>query len=87
MSIKKCSFYLQNAYLLVCSDHKPLLKIFISTCNADNKKGNKWGLAAAANPRCIKVQHIKGVVNILANSVSRLRVVGLNHDFDFKDSQ
>ena len=28
MAIKKCSFYLQNADLLVHSDHKPLLKIF-----------------------------------------------------------
>ena len=28
MSIKKCSFYLWNSDLLVCSDHIPILKIF-----------------------------------------------------------
>ena len=36
-------------------------------------------------PRCVKVQHIKGRANILADSVSG--AVGLYHDLDFKDSQ
>ena len=30
------------------------------------------------------MQH-KGIANVLAGSVSRLRAVGLYHDFDFKD--
>ena len=33
------------------------------------------------------MQHIKGVANILASSVSRLRAVGLYHDLDYKDGQ
>ena len=34
----------------------------------------------------VKVQHIKGIANILAGSVSRLRAVGFYHDLDFKDN-
>ena len=33
------------------------------------------------------MQHIKGIANILADSVSRLRAVGLYHELDFKDGQ
>ena len=85
MSIQKCSFYLQNANLLVYSDHKPLLKIFAGHTN--NEKCNTWGLEASTFPKHIKVQHIKGISNILADFVSRLRAVGLYHDLDFKDGQ
>ena len=66
VSIKKCSFYLQNANLLVCSDQKSLLKIF--TGHTNNEKCNTWGLEATAIPRCVKVQHIKGIANVLADS-------------------
>ena len=65
--------------------HKPLLKIF--TGNTDSEKCNTWGLEATTIPRCVKVQNIKGIANILADSVSRLRTVGLYHDLDFKDGQ
>ena len=41
---------------------------------------------AATIPRCVKVQHIKGIASILADSVSRLRAVGLYHDLHFKDN-
>ena len=85
MSIKKCSFYLQNSDLLVHLDHKPLLKIFMS--NTDNEKYNTWGLETATIPRHVKVQHIKGIANTLADYVSRLRAVGLYHNLDFKDGQ
>ena len=70
----KHSFYLQNTNLLVCLDHKLLLKNF--TGHMDNEKCNTWGLEAAAIPRCLKVQDIKGIANILADSVLRLRAVG-----------
>ena len=42
MSIKKCSFYIQNSDLLVCLDHKPLLKIFtgLSLCAISNDVGD-----------------------------------------------
>ena len=55
--------------------------------HTNNEKCNTWGLEAAHIPRFVKVQHIKGIANILANSVSRLRAIGLYHDLDFKDCQ
>ena len=84
------AFYVnQEVFLLLTkfrfiskSDHKPLMKIF--TGNTDNEKCNTWDLEGTAIPRCVKVQHIKGIANILADSVSRLRAVGLYHDLDFK---
>ena len=85
MSITKCSFYLQNANLLVCTDDKPLLKIFTGHTGSD--KCNIWGLEAASIPRRVKVQHIKGIANFLANSVLRLKAVGLFHDIDSNDNQ
>ena len=85
MSIKKYSFYLQNSNLLVCLDHKPLLKIF--TGHTYNEKCNTWGLEAAATPRHGEAHHIKEIANVLADSVSRPRAVGLYHDLDSKDHQ
>ena len=82
---KLCSFYLQNADLHVCSDHKPLLHIF--TGYTDNYKCNKWGLELSAIPRRVKVQQIKGIANILTDSVSRLKSVGIYHDTDSNDHQ
>ena len=66
MSIKKCSFYLQNSDLLVNFDYKPLLKIF--TGNTSNENCNTWGLKATTI-HSITVQHIKGIANVLADSV------------------
>ena len=55
--------------------------------HTNNDKCNMWGLEATAIPRCVKVQHIKGIANVFADSVSRLRAVGCYHDPDFKDHQ
>ena len=85
MSIKKCSFYLPNSDLLVHSDHKPLLKIF--TGNTNNEKCNTWELEVTTIPQFAKVQHIIGIANILADSVSRLKAVGLYHNLSFQNSQ
>ena len=74
---------LTNARLLVCSDHKPLLKIF--TGHTGNDNCNTWGLEAAAIPRHVKVWHIRGIANVLADSVSQLRALSLYHDLDFKN--
>ena len=41
---------------------------------------------AATIPRHVKGQHIKGIANILADSVSILRAVGLYHDPECKDN-
>ena len=49
------------------------------------KKCNTWGLEATTIPRHVRVHHIKGIANILADSVSRLRAVGLYHDLDFQN--
>ena len=67
------------------SDQKPLLKIF--TGHTNNAKYNTWSLEAAAIPRCVKVLYIKEIANILADSVSRLRVGGLYHDLELNDHQ
>ena len=69
----------------MCLDHKPLQKIF--TGSTDNEKCNTWSLEATTIHRCIKLQYIKGIANILADSVSRLKAVGLYHDLDFQKSQ
>ena len=57
------------------------------TGHTDNDKCNIWGLEAAVIPRRVKVQHIKGIANILAESVSRLKAVGIYHDIDSYDYQ
>ena len=51
----------------------------------DNDRCNIWGLEAAAIPRRVKVQLIKGIANILTDSVSRLKVVDIYHDVDPDD--
>ena len=59
----------------------------IFTGHTDNDKCNSWSLEAAAIPRRVKVQHIKGLGNILADSVSRLKAVGIYHDVNPEDHQ
>ena len=73
VSIKMCSFYLQNADLLGCSDHKPLLKIL--TRHIDKKKCNTRSLETTAIHRHVRVEYIKGIANVLADYVSRLRAI------------
>ena len=63
----------------------PLLKIPMG--HTDNEKCNTWSIEATATPRCVKVQHIKGIANVLSDSLSRLRAVGLYHDLNSKDGQ
>ena len=45
------------------------------------------GLDATTIPRHVKLQHIKCIANILADSVSRLKAVGLYHDLDLQKNQ
>ena len=85
ISIKNCSIYLQNANLLVHFNHKQSLKIF--TGHTDNEICKTWGLEATSVPRCVKVQHIKGIANVLVDPVSRLRAVDLYLDIESKDHQ
>ena len=57
------------------------------TEHTDNENCNTWGLEAAAIPRRVKVQHIKGIAKVLTDSVSRFKAVGFCHDIDLKDHQ
>ena len=66
-------------------DHKPLLKIFVGHTYKD--KCNIWSLEAAAIPRKGKVQHNKGIANVIADSVLMLKAVSLYHGIDSNDHQ
>ena len=68
MSVKKLSFYLTDAQILLRSDHKPLEKfLLIKTLNS---KVNNWAMELEAFN--IQFDYIKGSSNILADTLSRL---------------
>ena len=67
MSIKKLSFYLTDAQILLRSDHKPLEKFLLK--NTLNSKVNNWAMELEAFN--IQFDYIKGS-NILADTLSRL---------------
>ena len=67
MSVKKLSFYLTNAQILL-SDHKPLEKFLLK--NMLNSKVNNWAMELEAFN--IQFDYIKGSNNILADTLSRL---------------
>ena len=62
-----------------------IAKMFIG--HTDNDKCNILGLDAAAIPRRVTVWHLKGMADVLADSVSRLKAVGIYHDIDWDDYQ
>ena len=68
MSIKKLSFYLTDAQILLRSDHKPLAKFLFK--NMLNSKVNNWVMELEAFN--IQFDYIKGSNNILADTLSRL---------------
>ena len=68
MSIKKLSFYLTDAQILLRSDHKPLEKFLLK--NMLNSKVNNWAMELEAFN--IQFDYIKGSSNILADTLSRL---------------
>ena len=68
MSIKKLSFYLTDAQILLRSDHKPLEKFLLK--NMLNSKVNNWAMELEAFN--IKFDYIKGSSNILADTLSCL---------------
>ena len=71
MSVKKLSFYLTDAQILLRSDHKPLEKFLQK--NTLNSKVNNW----AMEPEGFNIQfdYIKGANNILADTLSCLVVI------------
>ena len=68
MSVKKLSFYLTDAQILLRSDHKPLEKFLQK--NTLNSKVNNWVMELEAFN--IQFDYIKGSNNILADTLSCL---------------
>ena len=74
MSVKKLSFYLTDAKILLRSDHKPLQKFLQK--NTLNSKVNNWAMELEAFN--IQFDYIKGSSNILADTLSQLIVIDLD---------
>ena len=68
MSVKKLSFYLTDAQILLRSDHKPLEKFLLK--NTLKSKENNWAKELEAFN--IQFDYIKGQNNILADMLSHL---------------
>ena len=71
MSVKKLSFNLTDATILLRSDHKPLEKFLQK--NTLNSKVNNWAMELEAFN--IQFDYIKGSSNILADTLSGLIVI------------
>ena len=68
MSVKKLSFYLTDAQILLRSDHKPLEKFLLK--NTLNSKVNNWAMELEAFN--IQFDYIKGQNNVLTDTLSCL---------------
>ena len=68
MSVKKLSFYLTDADVLLKSDHLPLKKFLQK--NTLNNKVNNWAMELEAFN--IRFKHVNGKANILADTLSHL---------------
>ena len=68
MSIKKLSYYLEDADITLRSDHLPLKKFLAK--NTLNSKVNNW--AIEISPFQITFEYIKGIKNTLADTMGRL---------------
>ena len=79
MSIKKLTYYLEDAEITLRSDHLPL-KRFLQR-NTLNTKVNNW--AVEISPFKITFEYIKGIKNTLADTMSRL--VALDPDNQLVD--
>ena len=71
MSVKKLSFYLTDAQILLRSDHKPLDKFLQK--NTVNSKVNNWAMELEAFN--IQFDYIKGSNNIFADTLSCLVII------------
>ena len=67
-SIKKLSYYLEDAEIMLRSNHLPLKKFLQK--NTLNTKVNNW--AVEISPYKIQFEYIKGIKNTLADTMSRL---------------
>ena len=66
MSVKKLTYYLEDADVTLRSDHLPLKKFLAK--NTLNSKVNNW--AIEISPFQITFEYIKGIKNALANMMS-----------------
>ena len=73
MSIKKFTYYLEDADVTLRSDHLPLKKFLAK--NTLNSKVNNW--AIKISPIRITFEYIKGIKNTLADTMSRLKDIDL----------
>ena len=71
MSVKKLSFYLTDAQILLRSDHKPMEKFLQK--NTLNSKVNNMAMELEAFN--IQFDYIKGANNILVDTLSHLVVI------------
>ena len=67
-SIKKLSYYLEDAEIILRSDHLPFKKFLQK--NTLNTKVNNW--VVDISPYKIQFEYIKGIKNTLADKMSRL---------------
>ena len=67
-SVRKLTYYLEDADVLLRSDHLPLKKFLEK--NTMNSKVNNW--AVEISPFRIHFEYIKGIKNTLAETMSRL---------------
>ena len=67
-SIRKLSYYLEDADIILRSEHLPLKKFLQK--NTLNSKVNNW--AVEISPYRIKFEYIKGIKNTLVDTMSRL---------------
>ena len=68
MSIKKLTYYLEDADITLRSDHMPLKKFLAK--NTLNSKVNNWAIEIL--PLRITFEYIKGIKNTLADTMRRL---------------
>ena len=66
--LKKFSFYLTDAEIMLRSDHLPLKKFLLK--NTLNSKVNNW--AVELETFNIHFEHISGIQNTLADTLSRI---------------
>ena len=72
-SVTKLSFYLEDADIILRSDHLPLKKFLLH--NTMNAKVNNWAIEMSGFR--IQFEFIKGIKNTLADTLSRLIAKGI----------
>ena len=80
-SIQKFAFYLAGAKCTLYCDHKPLMPFF--TIGTSCPVLNGWALECQQFD--IKFEHIQGKKNMVTDTVSRVRTLGLYQDDDDDD--